>query len=154
MTDDLTRFEEWAVPLIAGLSSSERRKLASTIGRELKRSTSRRIAQQLNPDGSAFEPRKTQARNKKGAIRRAMFNKMRTAKFLRVQATSEGVALGFVGRVGRIARVHQYGETDKTQPGGPEVQYPARQLLGMSEDDADRVRETIMKYLKSVIINK
>lgn len=150
MTDDLQRFEQWAAPLIAALSEAQCRRLASDIGRQLKRSTGRRIAQQLNPDGSPFEPRKPRLRDQRGSIRReAMFKKIRSPKYLLLRTNAEEIALGFLGRLARIARVHQEGLTDKPQPGSPDVEYPERQLLGFTDADSDMVRQTIMKHLEN-----
>lgn len=149
MSDDLERFEQWAAPLIAALSDVQCRRLASDIGRQLKRSTSRRIAQQANLDGSPYEPRKPRLRDQRDSIRReAMFKKIRSSKYLLLRTSAEGIALGYLGRLARIARVHQEGLTDKPQPGGPDVEYPERQLLGFTDDDADMVREAIMKHLE------
>lgn len=58
MSDDLSQLATWAEPLMAKLSPADRRKLTSTIARELRRSQQRRIRRQENPDGSKFEPRK------------------------------------------------------------------------------------------------
>lgn len=149
MADDLTRFEQWAAPLIAALSDAQCRRLASDIGRQLKRSTSRRIAQQANLDGSPYEPRKPRLRNQRDSIRReAMFKKIRSPKYLLLRTSAEGIALGYLGRLARIARVHQEGLTDKPQPGGPDVTYPERHLIGWTDDDADMVRDTIMRHLE------
>ena len=149
MNDELERFENWLAPLIAGLSSGERLKLARNIGQKLRRSQSQRIAAQKNPDGSPFEPRKPQPnRDKKGRIRRAMFNKMKAARYMRVQATPEAVGIGFTGRVARIARVHQEGLRDRVGRNGPEVQYPVRQLLGFSNEDAEMMRDAVIEHLE------
>lgn len=154
MSDDLERFENWAVPLIAGLSSNERLKLSRQLGQKLRRSQSQRIAAQMNPDGTPFEPRKeqpqSQARQRQGRIRRTMFNKLKAAKFMRIEASAEGVAIAFVGRVSRIARVHQEGLTDQVQPDGPQYQYSERKLLGWSESDIELVREVILNFLENI----
>jgi phage virion morphogenesis protein len=55
--------------------------------------------------------------------------------------------VGFVGQVERIARVHQYGLSDLAQLGGPELQYPARQLLGFTEFDIEAVRNMVLEHL-------
>lgn len=156
MSDELTRFEQWLTPLIGALSDAERLRLSRELAQQLKRSQARRIAAQLNPDGTPYEPRKQQpakqsaserAAQRRRGIRATMFNKLRTARFLRSTATAEDLTIGFIGRVARIARVHQYGETDQPQPGGPRVAYPVRQLLGMSQAEQLLVRETVLNYL-------
>lgn len=118
--DELTALENWAAPLLARLQPGERRTLARKIGTELRRSQSQRIGRQQAPDGSPYAPRKQQLRQKSGRVKRAkMFVKLRQAKHFKVTASPNAVSVGFVGRVSRIARVHQEGLTDRTRPGGP-----------------------------------
>ncbi len=50
--------ESFAADLIAGLEPSARKELAQEIARQLRVSQQKRIAAQLNPDGSGFAPRK------------------------------------------------------------------------------------------------
>lgn len=59
-------------------------------------------------------------RAKAGRVKRAaMFAKLRTGRYMTVEATADGLALGFAGRVARIARVHQLAELAPVAPGGP-----------------------------------
>lgn len=59
MTDDLAEVERIAGALLRRLSSSQRRAIMRKMARELAISQRQRIASQHQPDGSAFEPRKT-----------------------------------------------------------------------------------------------
>lgn len=152
MSDELEHFERWAEPLLQRLAPAARRSLAANIGKALRSSQAARIKAQQNPDGSAFEPRKKQDakkfRNKKGKIKRKMmFAKLATNRFLKMQATSEGVTVGFLGRTARLARVHQEGLPDTVQPSGRSYLYPRRRLLGFSADDLDMIREQLLKHL-------
>lgn len=149
---DLAALKDWVAPLLAKLQPSEVRALARQIGTELRRSQAQRIAQQQAPDGSAYVPRKAQPakrlRDARGSIRRgAMFKKLRTARHLKVQASEQEAAVGFLGRVARIARVHHEGLRDQVTPGGPEVVYPARELLGFSEADRERILDLVLQRL-------
>lgn len=144
MSDDLARIHQWADGILQQLSPAQRRTLARELGRTLRGSQQQRIASQQNPDGTAYAPR---LRQKSGRIRRQMFAKLRTAQYLRIQATAEGVAIGFAGRVERIARVHQYGLRDRVRPGGPEVQYTARELLGFTEDDLRQMEDMVLAHI-------
>ncbi|WP_017113606.1 phage virion morphogenesis protein, partial [Xanthomonas vasicola] len=122
--DELTALENWAAPLLAPLQEGERRKLARKIGTALRRSQSQRIGKQQAPDGTPYAPRKQQLRQKSGRVKRKkMFAKLRQAKYLKVSTSPNAVSVGFVGRVSRIARVHQEGLEDRVRPGGPEVHY-------------------------------
>ncbi|MFA1790794.1 phage virion morphogenesis protein [Xanthomonas campestris] len=146
--DELTSLENWAAPLLARLQPGERRTLARQIGTELRRSQSQRIGKQQAPDGSAYAPRKQQLRQKTGRIKRAkMFAKLRQAKFFKVSASPNAVSVGFVGRVSRIARVHQEGLTERVRPGGPKARYAKRGLIGISERDSEEIRNLIISAI-------
>lgn len=57
--DPLQQLEDWAAPLLFHLlSQDEQARLARTIARDLIRSQKQRIAQQRNPDGTPYAPRK------------------------------------------------------------------------------------------------
>ncbi|WP_017167618.1 phage virion morphogenesis protein [Xanthomonas phaseoli] len=146
--DELTALEDWAAPLLARLQEGERRKLARKIGTELRRSQSQRIGKQAAPDGSPYAPRKQQLRQKSGRVKRAkMFTKLRQAKYFKVSASPNAVSVGFVGRVSRIARVHQGGLTERVRPGGPIARYERRVLLGLSAEDRRIVRDQLLDHL-------
>ena len=124
--------------MTSALDAGQRRRLAMRMGRELRRSQSKRIAAQQNPDGSPFQPRKPRERHGGGAIRRgAMFRKLRQQRWFRIRAMVDGLELGFTPAAARIARVHQLGLVDRVskEPGSPEVRYPVRQLIGFTEDE-------------------
>lgn len=148
MTDNLNALEDWAGLLLAKLSPGERRKLGTTIGRDLRRSQQQRIATQHNPDGTPYASRKPrQIRGKAGRIKRQMFARLRQAKYLRLQSTPNTIAIGFAGRVARIARVHQYGLRDRPGRGQADVQYERRELLGFSETDLEMIRDSLLAHL-------
>ncbi|WAH65974.1 phage virion morphogenesis protein [Xanthomonas hortorum] len=144
--DELTALETWAAPLLARLQPGERRTLARKIGTELRRSQSQRIGKQQAPDGSPYTPRKQQLRQKSGRVKRAkMFAKLRQAKYFKVSATPDAVSIGFVGRVSRIARVHQEGLTDQVRPSGSRVHYKRRTLIGFSDADYSSITNLILQ---------
>lgn len=152
--DELNALEGWVGPLLEQLTPAARRAAAMDIARALRRSQQQRIAAQKNPDGSGFEPRKPRAvqgrnlRGKAGRIRRrAMFAKLRLAKLMKVETNAEGLAIGWAGRVARIARVHQEGLESEVGPGGLKYRYPVRQLLGMTQAEHDLIRDTLLDHL-------
>lgn len=147
MSDDLAALEEWIEPLIAKLGPAERRRLAREVARDLRISQRQRIKAQQNPDGSAYEPR-ANLRGQSGSIRRkAMFSKLRTAKYLKAKGSAAFATVGFVGRVAHIARVHQFGLRDRVEPGGPRYRYPQRELLGFTRPDRERIRDALIDHL-------
>uniref|UniRef100_UPI003F7D7193 phage virion morphogenesis protein n=1 Tax=Xanthomonas sp. 0924 TaxID=2835534 RepID=UPI003F7D7193 len=148
--DELTALENWAAPLLARLQPGERRTLARKIGMELRRSQSQRIGRQQAPDGTPYAPRKQQLRQKSGRVKRAkMFAKLRQAEYFKVSASPNAVSVGFVGRISRIARVHQEGLLDAVRPNGPRTRYQRRVLLGLSEANRSEIQDLLMEHLKS-----
>lgn len=133
--------------LLAQLEPGARRALAKAIAKEIQPRQRKRIADQLNPDGSPFAKRKPQLRQKAGRVRRTMFSKLRTARYLKTSATSNSAVIGFVGEVERIARVHQFGLRDRVQKGGKEAQYAARELLGFTDDDVSAIHDLVISHL-------
>ena len=147
MSDELQQLDEWLTPLINKLSPKERRVLAREVARDLRIANRERIKAQTNPDGTPYEPR-TELRGRSGRIRRkAMFTKLRTAKYLRIKTTADTAEMGFLGRVARIARVHHYGLRDRVEPGGPQHQYARRELIGITAKDAERIADSVLNHL-------
>lgn len=148
MSSDLRAIEEWAGALLAKISPTERRQLNQSIARDLRLSQRRRIAAQINPDGVPFEPRKSKnLRGKRGRIKNQMFAKLRTPKFLKLQSDANSIAIGFLDRTARIARVHQFGLNDRPSRNAKEVRYAQRELLGFSAGDIDLIRDRLLAHL-------
>ncbi len=150
MADDLRALEDWAGALLNQLQPKERRQVTQTIARELRRRQQQRIGAQRNPDGTPYAPRKPRQplRAKAGRIKqRKMFAKLRTARYLRLQSDASSIAIGFAGRLSRIARVHQYGLRDKPDRNSPDIQYQRRELLGLSDDDLEMIRDQLLQHL-------
>lgn len=150
MANNLEALETWASVLLERLEPGERVKLARSIGQELRRSQQKRVMAQENPDGSKYAPRKNRAlRGKQGRIRRRleMFKKLQTATYLKVRGDSNGIAVGFTGRIARIARVHQYALKDRAERAAPEVRYERREVLGFTDVDLDLIRDELLNHL-------
>lgn len=152
--DELQAVEAWLSPILQRLGAGERRALMTAIGRDLRRGQQARMKRQENPDGSAFEPRRPRAarakglREKAGRIKReAMFRKLRTAKYLKVEATAEGLAIGFSGRAAYVARVHQEGLSERVAKDGPQYQYPQRKLLGFTDQEREQIIDQVLAHL-------
>lgn len=147
MANNLEALETWAAVLLARLEPAARNKLTRSIGQELRRSQQKRIVAQQNPDGTKYAPRKQRnLRGKQGRVRRklAMFKKLRTASYLKVRSDSNGISIGFTGRIARIARIHQYGLKDRAEPSAPEGRYEKRETLGLSESDLNLIRDSLL----------
>ncbi|WP_054888425.1 phage virion morphogenesis protein [Pseudomonas sp. NBRC 111118] len=147
---DLRDLEDFAGPLLQQLEPAGRAKLAKSLAQQLRRNQQQRIASQHNPDGTPFAPRRThKLREKQGRVKgkARMFLKLRKSSFLKASGDARGVSVGFTGRVGRIARVHQYGLRDRIAPRGPVAQYEQRQLLGVSGTDLDALKDALLAHL-------
>tara|TARA_Y100001949_G_scaffold163033_3_gene156582 strand:- start:647 stop:1105 length:459 start_codon:yes stop_codon:yes gene_type:complete len=150
MADDLQALEDWAGALLNRLDPAARRKVTQSVARDLRRSQQQRIGEQKNPDGTPYAPRKPRQplRAKAGRIKqRRMFAKLRTARYLRLQSDASNIAIGFAGRVSRIARIHQYGLRDKPGRETPDTQYARRELLGFSASDMELIRDRLLEHL-------
>ncbi|WP_447327771.1 phage virion morphogenesis protein [Klebsiella michiganensis] len=76
-----------------------------------------------------------------------MFRRLRTTRFLKARATSEGASVGFSGVAARIARVHQYGLRDRVNDSGAMATYPRRELLGLSKTDRMAIARQVIDSL-------
>jgi len=134
--------------LISSLSAPARKEMARTIAKRLRASQQQNIKRQHAPDGTPFKPRKTQSvRSKKGRIKREMFAKLRTAKYMKTQASPNEAVIEFAGNVQRMARVHHYGLWDRPSRNGKEMQYESRPLLGLSDRDIECIEKQVIYYL-------
>ncbi|WP_165737907.1 phage virion morphogenesis protein [Enterobacter hormaechei] len=145
--DDLQRVDDWLAALLANLEPAARNRMMRQLAQELRRSQKQSIRLQRNPDGTGFEPRRVTARSKKGRIKRQMFAKLRTTKYLKTAATADSASVQFDGKVQRIARVHHYGLRDRVRRNGPEARYPARRLLGVNDEVETITRDTLLRWL-------
>lgn len=145
-TDPFAPLERWLVHVMAAMEPGARRALLRDIARELRRRNQSRMARQVGPDGKAWAPRK---RDRSGRVRKTvrMMEKLRQARNLAAAANADGAEIGFSGRAGTIAAIHQEGKVAPVAPGGPNVKYPARPPLGFSRDDIEMIRDRVMAAL-------
>jgi phage virion morphogenesis protein len=162
MTEDLDELAKTLDTIVAGLSAGERRRATRAIATELRRSQAERIASQLNPDGTPFEPRKPRfvshhkgvaaraaRRRAANVARRAMFAKLRTSRFLKARSDADTIEVGFSGNAARIARVHQEGLRDKvdSRRSSADAIYPIRRILGLSSSDRAQILKAIVNLM-------
>lgn len=144
---EINQLENSLVALLNSIGGRERFKLLKKIGNELKKQNRQRIAKNIAPDGSAFEPRK-----KQNSIRQTakMFKKMRQARHLKSAVNSGKVQIGFSGRDSIIAKIHQYGQIGKVNP-NLGYAYPKRELLGISDQDQQIVNDMIINHFRGAL---
>ncbi|WP_449758002.1 phage virion morphogenesis protein [Erwinia persicina] len=135
--------------LIANLSPAARKQMASGIARKLRARQQRNIKSQKAPDGTPFKPRKAQPlRGKKGRIKREMFAKLRTAKYMKAKGTGDDAVVEFTRRVQRMAKVHHYGLRDRPSKISKEVNYNKRPLLGYDSTTYEIITHELIKRLE------
>ena len=141
-------FEDKLAGLIAALSPASRRSMTVEIAKKLRQRQQQRIKSQKSPDGTPYAPRKRQPiKAKKGRIKREMFAKLPTNRFMKAKGDDNAAVVEFTSKVQRIARVHQYGLRDRPSPRSKEVQYEARPLLGFDSVNQQQLEEIIINHL-------
>lgn len=150
MNDDFDRLAPWVAAIARRFGDGNMRKIARKIGLMLRRVNAGRIAANVQPDGSAMEPRKRRPLRdrKKDRVRKKgrMFPKIRLARNMKVKATADQVEVNFNDKVARAANVHHFGLRDRVARfrGAPQVRYPVRELLGFGADDDDAILEAVL----------
>ncbi|HHZ9173527.1 TPA: phage virion morphogenesis protein, partial [Klebsiella pneumoniae] len=145
----LQEVDTWLDALLAGLEPAARKRMMRELAQQLRRSQQKNIRMQRNPDGTAYEPRRVTARTKQGRIRRQMFAKLRTTKYLKAVASQDSASVEFDNKVQRIARVHHYGLRDRVSKKGPNVQYDKRRLLGLNDLTLSLTRDILIQWVSS-----
>lgn len=144
---ELHEVDAWLAALLAQLEPAARKKMLREVAHDVRRIQQANITAQRSPDGTAWEPRRVSARSKKGRIRRGMFAKLKTAKYLKAQANADAAEVAFVPGVQKLARVHHYGLRDRVSRRGPMVKYAERLLLGVNTDVRKKIEHILMSWL-------
>lgn len=148
---DTLALEAWVTTALGLLAPAARKKLFREIGLELRRRTRARMARQTDPDGAAWPARRRQGQQRSGKVAKMakMMQGLREIRRLQLTATPDGVALGWHGRHGQIASVHQTGELDYVDRSQStlQVRYPIRRLIGLPAGDMEFVRARLLDHL-------
>lgn len=143
---ELTHVEQRLSGLIEALSPARRRQLATKIAKALRTRQQQRIKRQQAPDGTPYAARKAQSiRGKKGRVKRAMFTKLRTNRYMTAKGAQDAATVAFVGQVQRMARVHQEGGRDRPSVHGSDMRYEERPLFGYSKLDKITIYDLFYK---------
>ncbi|MES2300561.1 MAG: phage virion morphogenesis protein [Pseudomonadota bacterium] len=156
MADDLAELEPFLAAYLNKLGPAQRRRVARKVGEALRRANARRIAANVQPDGSAMTARKPRKRMKdaKGRIKRSakMFPKIKLAKVMKIRATPDEVWLGFAGMIGHTAAAHHFGLEDfvgrDANGRAVRTKYPERRLLGFGAEDPDAILSVVLALLE------
>ncbi|WP_336778244.1 phage virion morphogenesis protein [Pantoea sp. USHLN256] len=135
--NDLQQVNDRLNALIGNFSPSSRNEMARSIAKKLRASHQQNIKHQQAPDGTPFKLLKSQPiNNKKGRVKREMFVKFRTAKYIKARATSDEAVVEFVDRVVR-----------RPSRNGKEVHYEQRLLPSINKYDLQMIEEHLIAYL-------
>jgi phage virion morphogenesis protein len=148
--NELKPFDDKLAALIASLSPASRRKMAAKIAKQLRASQQQRIKRQQAPNGTPYASRRQPVRGKKGRVKRAMFAKLRTNRYMQAKGSNDDAVVEFVGRVQRMARVHQDGLKDRPTRYSKEVRYDVRELLGFGEADRQIVEDVVISHFATI----
>ncbi|MDC6285484.1 phage virion morphogenesis protein [Ralstonia pseudosolanacearum] len=144
---EFRELEAWLAGMLTRMDAPARRVLARAVAVELRRRQAARIAEQRNPDGSPYAPRKPQLRHRKSRIRRAMFARLRMARYMKAEADANTAVVTFADKARRIAAVHHFGLRDRVNKSGLTTQYPARELLGLDQSDVECITDVVLRHL-------
>jgi len=142
----LDHLAPWLEGYLQRLEPGERRKLTRKLAKALRDRNAKRIRDNVQPDGSPMEPRKSQ-RDRRGRLRKRkgrMFPKTSLARNLRGQSRTDEVVVSFRPLIQRTAEVHHFGEEAPVDPGirnSIRVRYAARRLLGLSDADLQMIAD-------------
>ncbi|MEN2433750.1 phage virion morphogenesis protein [Comamonas sp. F1-6] len=151
MADALEQLAQWATPLLQRMEPAGRKAAMLEVANYLRKSQAQRIADQRNPDGSTYEPRRPreQLAKRQGAIRAEMFMGLRKARNLQRKATADAASVAFNPRVSYVARVHHYGlrdKVDRRDRSSPVVKYASRELLGYTQEEIKGIEDILMEH--------
>lgn len=142
--DAINGLNHWLDQITLLLEPSQRRELMRRLAEGLRVRFRERIKQQRDPNGNRFIPRK---RDQIGNIKRqgAMFKSI--GKQLKTEYSENHAAVGFGGRTGFVASVHQEGKSIRPSKYAKTTRYPIRKTIGFSQDDQEWIKSEIQKFL-------
>lgn len=144
---DFQALDETLSVLLQQLTPQSRQVLTRQIAKELRKRQKKHIQEQKNPDGSPYVPRKSKRKDKHGRIRRKMFTKLHTARFMKTESSPDEAAVTFAAGVTNLSVVHHYGLRDKVSRNGPTVRYERRQLLGFTDADIEWIKDLALAHI-------
>ncbi|MFW0700177.1 phage virion morphogenesis protein [Pantoea sp. R13S299] len=145
---ELHEVDAWLAALLSQLEPAARKKMLREVARDVRRIQQANMTAQRSPDGTAWEPRRVTARTKQGRVKRRMFTKLKTSKYLKINASPSEAEVAFIPSVQKLARVHHYGLRDRVNRNGREVKYPERPLLGLNNETETILQNALLDFLK------
>jgi phage virion morphogenesis protein len=115
------------------------------IAKELRKSQQQRIKRKKPRTARRIRREAQPLRAKTGRIKRAMFAKLRTSRYMKATGRENSAVVEFTGKVQRIARMHQYGLKDRptAQPGRAVCRAPVTRV----QPEDEQLVELAIKHL-------
>lgn len=153
MADDFRRLAPWLQQVAARFDDRSRLKMGRKIAQALRKLNAKRIAANVQPDGTAMEPRRQQTESvvrKKVRESGKMFKRMKLAKNMPIRVHADQIEISFNSKMAQTAAVHHYGLRDRVARfrGAPSVRYPRRELLGFGPEDEAEIIDIIMAEIE------
>ncbi|VXC90677.1 phage virion morphogenesis protein [Sphingomonas sp. 8AM] len=104
-----------------------------------------KVAQWLPVEGN--ERVRSGKLRRRGAIKsKAMFRRLRTARYLKNGATADEAWVGWMGGASTIASIHQEGGSDRPAKKGKAVRYARRILLGLTAAERSMLVDRLLNH--------
>lgn len=85
---------------------------------------------------------------RRGTIKtKAMFRRLRTARYLKNGATADEAWVGWIGGAATIAGIHQEGASDRPGTRGKPVRYARRVLLGLTNVERGMLVDMLLEHI-------
>jgi phage virion morphogenesis protein len=162
--NDFAPLEQLLGDLASAASPAEVKKLGRAVATVIRDANAKRLRANVTPDGAPMVPRKLSERGtirskkirdkttrlKRSAKIERMFQRAVAPQYLRKWSSTGEAQVGFVGAMARIMRVHHYGRRDHVvhdDASSPELTYPARPVIGLTDTDRARVLDKLADNL-------
>ncbi|MBG6245591.1 phage virion morphogenesis protein [Candidatus Symbiopectobacterium sp. 'North America'] len=94
-----------------------------------------------------IEVKKERVNTRSGKAKALIFQQLVKNKYMLAVASPNDATITFANKARRVAEIHHYGQTDKQRGHNKEIQYPERQLLGITRSDKERVSDLVIQHL-------
>lgn len=149
-SDALVALDNFLGDVLEGLSPGKRRAASRKIGIALRRSNTRRIARNVEPDGAKMQKRRARL-DQRGNVRKKaggkMFRKLRYARNFKIKSSADSVELT-LGAAANVAKVHHFGLRGYVgrAPDGSKVyhRYDERRVLGFDDQDREDIADAAL----------
>ena len=124
----------WLAKIADNLDDSNRTSAMQKIATRLKQKHGRRIAANIQPDGSMMPPRKQRGAYRGRTPKRGKMFKT-VSRQLKTAYSATHAEVGYGGRLAKMMTVHQHGQTIRPSPNARPTRYAVRELVGFGADD-------------------